>query len=141
MPTRCGCGKEYTDYGDSLYSSGSHRIPFCQRCEVGSKPKPPELKSRELPIRTRCLYFIQCDDDGPIKIGVTVDLSGRLQALQLANHHELKIIATENASLKREKELHERFGYLKIRGEWFKPGNELLAYIDVLRESQDSLDN
>ena len=38
---------------------------------------------------------------------------------------------------KAEKLLHERFGHLRMSGEWFQPGNDLLAYLEELKSRRD----
>lgn len=71
-----------------------------------------------------CLYFIQ-SGKGPVKIGVAVNVSGRLADLQVANPENLKVIqqfVVSNKSLAFELErwMHERFHSQRIRGEWYR---------------------
>ena len=77
------------------------------------------------------VYFIQCGDDGPIKIGVASDLDKRLAGLQTANHQELFLlgfIPTADAE-EMEEFLHVQFDEARVRGEWFEPSRRLLDYI------------
>lgn len=83
------------------------------------------------------VYFIREGADGPIKIGRTsVDVRGRMGASQTSTHHQLALIGQVPESLFSEKELHERFSELRIRGEWFKPSAELLAAVDSMCEGR-----
>lgn len=75
------------------------------------------------------VYFIRAGKRGPIKIGWAVDPDRRLAALQTATADTLRIIAVERAERTREGHLHHRFTKLRLSGEWFAPGPELLSYI------------
>lgn len=46
---------------------------------------------------------------------------------------ELALLATETGGFEVEQELHQRFRSLRMHGEWFQPGAELVAHIDSLR--------
>ncbi|NQT56480.1 MAG: GIY-YIG nuclease family protein [Desulfobacteraceae bacterium] len=78
------------------------------------------------------IYFIQQGEDGPIKIGYTddEDAQRRLSQLQTGTHHKLHILTTIEGNKLYETELHERFEGLKLSGEWFKPSETLLNYIE-----------
>ena len=73
------------------------------------------------------VYFIQAGDGGPIKIGRAVDVIRRLHGLQAASWEELRLLSATGAVT--EREMHQRFASLRIRGEWFKPSVELLELI------------
>lgn len=72
---------------------------------------------------TGLVYFIQFDQR--IKIGYTTDLHLRLRALP----HD-KVLATLAGTMQLEKRLHRKFAHLRVVGEWFTIGDDLLAYID-----------
>lgn len=86
-----------------------------------------------------CVYFIQAES-GPIKIGTTNSLFQRLSAIQTGNHENLKIIGALTGDDQSEKEHHEKFAHLRIRGEWFRPGDDLLSYIYEVSEYADPVD-
>lgn len=73
------------------------------------------------------VYFIQEGAHGPIKIGFSVDPRARLAALQTCNPRELRLIGLRPGSKEDERALHDRFAAQRVRGEWFYPGEELLA--------------
>lgn len=84
--------------------------------------------------RVDFVYFIQAGEDGPIKIGRTNDVPGRLAGLQVGNHVPLRLlVATERAA---ESDLHALFEPYHIRGEWFSPCVELLDVIAAFRSRQ-----
>lgn len=72
------------------------------------------------------VYFMR--HDRIIKIGFSVDPEKRAQALASA-----VILATEPGGRVLEEAMHAKFSHLRIRGEWFSPGPDLLAYINKLR--------
>lgn len=75
------------------------------------------------------IYFVQVENDGPIKIGFAADIHKRISELQIANPYELSLIGCMRGDKEKEKRLHKKFVKYWIRGEWFKPGKKLLKYI------------
>jgi hypothetical protein len=86
------------------------------------------------------IYFIEAvgsrvdDSDGNgrgfIKIGWSkTDPQGRLDCMQVGCPHELRLLATVPGSCTEERRWHLRFDWLRVRGEWFEPDDELLAAI------------
>lgn len=74
------------------------------------------------------IYVVQAGSNGPVKIGRTGDVRRRLARLQHANGEELRLIGAWRAPPSMEKELHEDFADLRIRGEWFEPKHDLIAH-------------
>jgi hypothetical protein len=74
------------------------------------------------------IYFVQSPSGGPIKIGQTIRLSLCLAQL-LAEHGQLVVLAVLDGSYPEENALHRRFASLRVRGEWFQPGADLLDFI------------
>lgn len=83
------------------------------------------------------IYFIQMNDDGPIKIGVANDLSARLSNLQCGNPYPLKLLGCLTGGYKKEKELHEQFKEHRMRGEWFHPSEELLRLASLAKSPSE----
>lgn len=80
-----------------------------------------------------CVYFIQPDGERVVKIGQAKNVFSRLYSLQTAHHRRLVLLAVLDGSDKEgEVELHRRFAKLRIRGEWFKLGAELMRFIETL---------
>lgn len=84
----------------------------------------------------RCVYFIQAGESGPIKIGEADDVPQRLRELQTGNPEELRLLGLLAWRPGLEVDLHCRFYLEHVRGEWFRPAPELLAFIaELCRES------
>lgn len=80
------------------------------------------------------VYFVQAGDGGNIKIGVSGNPETRVAGLQTGSDEPLRILATIPGGRAVEKELHRRFAALRVKGEWFRPEQELL---DLIRTSAE----
>lgn len=69
------------------------------------------------------VYFAQRRQHGLIKIGYSRNVANRLQQMGA------KMLGVVPGDRVTEKELHKRFDHLRARGEWFRPGDDLLTYI------------
>jgi hypothetical protein len=87
------------------------------------------------------VYFIRCAPNGPIKIGVTTSLKHRLDELQVGSHQPLEVIHSTPGDFAVERKLHRAFRDLRLRGEWFKADDRLLAAIEELRRGQCTVDD
>lgn len=67
------------------------------------------------------VYFIQCGENGPIKIGVAVNVQRRMSALQGGNPIPLTLIGSVVAVRGTEAAFHQTLRAYRIRGEWFRP--------------------
>ena len=76
--------------------------------------------------RVGVVYFARVQER--IKIGTTVDLRSRMQALGVD-----EVLHTIPGSYKLENELHRRFDHLRIKNEQFEPAPELLDFIEALK--------
>jgi hypothetical protein len=85
------------------------------------------------PRRYSEVYFIQAKTGGPIKIGYTHNVIARLDGLQVGNPEELRIVATVPGGAKEEAAIHRRLRRYRIRGEWFRDDDVVMAIIDDLR--------
>jgi hypothetical protein len=81
--------------------------------------------------KQRLVYFIQRGTDGPIKIGSTLNLEGRLVQLQSSNAEKLHVLATSQGGRRLERELHKRFAKNRLVGEWFSAHEELFRFISL----------
>lgn len=73
------------------------------------------------------VYFAQ--RQGLIKIGHSRSVPNRVCALKS------ELLGAVPGGKEIETELHTRFSHLRVKGEWFKPGDDLLSYIRS--EAQD----
>lgn len=92
----------------------------------------PACFRRSVQEENRWVYFVRCQE--PIKIGVAADVAARIADLQGANPHELELLAQVRGGRDFERQLHERFVQARIRGEWFRPVEDLLLVIEKARE-------
>jgi hypothetical protein len=76
------------------------------------------------------VYFIQGETGGPVKIGYSDDVSKRLKGLQTGHPDNLIILFAYPGSQNDEKAIHERLNNHRLRGEWFRPDNELFLVIE-----------
>ena len=81
-------------------------------------------------MREPCVYFIQADESGPIKIGFTADDPlRRLNQLQTGNASTLKLLGSIKGTAVEEKELHAELSEWRLQGEWFEPHPTVLGTI------------
>ncbi len=69
------------------------------------------------------VYFAQRLRGGLIKIGHSRSVHLRMNSLSA------KLIGAVKGGRKEEKMFHERFAHLRVRGEWFRSGDDLLSFI------------
>lgn len=75
------------------------------------------------------VYFLRCDSSGLIKIGVSTNVAHRVSAIQSGSPTQMTLLATEEGGQEREKQLHDTYAEHRVRGEWYRPTDELLDYI------------
>jgi hypothetical protein len=76
------------------------------------------------------IYFVQCTDGGPIKIGYSVDVEARVRKLEAYYGRPLSLLAAMPGDLGTEAEIHEQFAHLRLgRTEQFRPAAELLEFV------------
>jgi hypothetical protein len=76
------------------------------------------------------IYFVLAGDPGrPIKIGISQNLTTRLNDFQLAMPDHLQVLLTYDANKNEEQELHIKFDKDWISGEWFRSSLEILDFI------------
>lgn len=80
------------------------------------------------------VYFIKAD--GAIKIGFSIHPKRRVLDLQTSHHVELELLAWVSTSILTERQAHEKFDHLKIRGEWFRAEPDLIEFIAGLEPSK-----
>lgn len=80
------------------------------------------------------VYFIQAGERGPIKIGYADDVAKRKAKMQADNHEPLLLLGVITGDAKTESDFHQRFATARIRGEWFTPTAELVAFTATLSE-------
>lgn len=80
-------------------------------------------------------YVIQEEgENGFIKIGTANDPEARVLEFQTGNPRKLTILAMWSSTVCPERALQLFFQSARLRGEWFSPTPELLAFIEGMRE-------
>jgi len=114
----------------AVYTSGEWRERYSSWADYLEKEhgvaRPAQLPGPD----ARTVYFVQAIDGGPVKIGVTADVTSRLAGLQVGSPQELCILAVIPAVGRAcEVELHDRFAESRLHGEWFRPTEDLMTLI------------
>jgi hypothetical protein len=77
-------------------------------------------------------YYIRARGMGDIKIGKTRHIGARFKAIFQYTPRGADLIACYPSSGAHEQELKEEFAHLRLRGEWFSPGDELLTHLKLI---------
>jgi len=93
---------------------------------LASLPKPDEPRTAVQKLTPGEVYFVRFGDR--IKIGFSTNVKTRMKAVP----HDA-ILATMPGTPAVESRMHKRFAHLRITGEWFRPGPDLMAFIDSLK--------
>ena len=73
------------------------------------------------------IYYARINDK--IKIGYSHDPTSRISGLRTSSPYELVVELVLSGGYDKERDLHETFRHLRIRGEWFEYGDEIKAHI------------
>lgn len=82
---------------------------------------------------TMRVYFVQESGLGLIKIGTSMNVSARMSALSRGTPHDLTLLTTIAGGFAVESEIHRHFERDRVRGEWFRPIPDLLAYLEEIK--------
>ena len=95
---------------------------------IGRGYRVAAIKRRKTPRSS--IYLIQVIEPsgpGPIKIGLTSDVKIRLGNIAQSCPYPVRLLGSSPGIGVTERSLHRRFEHLHIRGEWFRPADELYA--------------
>jgi len=82
------------------------------------------------------VYFMQRADNSLIKIGHSIHPGLRKKQIEYGIGNKLKILhIISSGGPDLERKLHNKFDSVRVHGEWFKPVDELLEYIEEAKES------
>lgn len=90
------------------------------------------------------LYFIQAEEQGPIKIGIAKNVENRLKSLQSSNPEKLKVLkkfklSSRDKAKELELRFHRFFRHTRIIGEWFRYKPFSVRYIKDLFLEEDEI--
>lgn len=79
------------------------------------------------------VYFIKpIGMDGPVKVGMTIDVGQRLDSLQCASPFPLELIFAFEGSPKLERRFHAYFNDSHSHGEWFRWSDRIAETIEAI---------
>lgn len=93
---------------------------YLEEHPVEQLPQPPE--------KPTYVYFMRREI--LIKIGISNDPLKRAQSLNAV------VLAYQPGTHDDERNFHRRFKHLRVHNEWFRPGEDLIAYINKLRKQE-----
>lgn len=79
--------------------------------------------------RGRWVYLVASPDD-LVKLGISKDPDARLASLQSGHHASLWLLATIAGRQEDESTLHRLIAKYRVRGEWFRIGPWLHAFME-----------
>ena len=84
------------------------------------------------------VYFARESLQGLVKIGMAEKLRDRFTRLkgQIPYHVDLDLLLIMYGGRSLEKDLHEKFKDHRVKGEWFKPHEDILSFIKENTEKQ-----
>lgn len=103
--------------------------------------KPIEILHRDFPrkvypssriVRPANLYAMRSVASGNIKIGIAADVGRRLISMRSHTWDEIELVCSVPSSRSEERDAHLLLAASRIRGEWYKPSPEVLAWVAVL---------
>jgi hypothetical protein len=83
------------------------------------------------------IYFLQATDGGPVKIGYSANVPGRVRQLETHYGKPMAVLATMDGDRDEERAIHARFAHLRLDGpgsrgvqpEQFRPAPDLMTFI------------
>lgn len=78
------------------------------------------------------VYFAQ-QEHGPIKVGWTTNLEGRLAALRTSASCRIELLAEMDGDKRTESYLHRLLSHYRAHGEWFHPAATVLCLVDRVK--------
>lgn len=86
-------------------------------------------------------YYIRARGMGDIKIGKSNQVKTRLKTIFTYCSRGADLIACYPADIKHETEVQEEFKHLRLCGEWFRPGDELITHLRLIGCDVDGFTN
>lgn len=77
-------------------------------------------------------YFVRSRGMGDIKIGKSNQVAVRVKSLWTGAARGVDLVACYPADITHETELHREFEHLRLCGEWFRPGAELITHLQLI---------
>lgn len=118
------------------------RDPFWPYADLPESELEPRMRLAQVLLdlartdaREPVVYFIQCGDSGPVKIGQTRNVLKRLAELQSSHHETLVVRCALPLVDGLEAHLHRSFEAQRIRGEWFRFEGGLVEFLEEAKRT------
>jgi len=76
---------------------------------------------------------------GNFRIGKANNPEDRLASHQSGNDCKLILVVAIEGGYPQESRIHKRFRHLLIHGSWYKPGKDLLEFIELMKTTEGSI--
>lgn len=93
---------------------------------VASEPSKLPITYKQASQGECFVYFIEQNETGFVKIGISNDVSNRIKGLQSSSHLPLTcfkfcVFDSRRLAKKEETRLHRKYAGFRMEGEWFRP--------------------
>jgi hypothetical protein len=115
-------------------STARRYMRLAKHVDAGHAVTPVSRLDRTPTDQIAGVYFVQGTNGGPIKIGESADVRGRLRDLQACSPVLLRLLGVVvdlDDRRAEEQGWHARFASTRLHGEWFEATPALLAAISV----------
>ena len=92
----------------------------------------PPIKIKPPTPKNGFVYFMRVNGRGPVKIGFSVNVAQRLSNHGVSNSGKPVLVGSMHGTKTTERRMHNKYGDLHIRGEWFKYTGALKAFVEAL---------
>jgi hypothetical protein len=116
----------------------SHLVSERIKAEMEGRPQRVRYKAGTVRSAFSYIYFIE-GAGGLIKIGRSLNVKQRLRMLQTGHPAPLKLLAFSVAHIGLERELQRYFAALLVNGEWYRPADNLMAFISRVQRQEHPL--
>lgn len=119
---------------------------YCESCLQGVQAKAAAKRkayvryeagriaaARNAPPGHTWIYFMEAEG-GRIKIGRARNLMARLGSIRAGSPVSVKVLVAFLAKPHVEDDLHRQFAACRIRGEWFTPDKQLVAFVESIKQ-------
>lgn len=116
--------------------SNEEKLTYCINCgDIRDTNRNGDL-CNECSEKPTFVYFIQIENDGPIKIGLSENPKRRLIGIQPSIPYKIHFLSSIKGTDRLEANIKKRFQEDIIRGEWFKPTNRLINFVKNLEPKE-----
>lgn len=94
----------------------------------------PPIKIKSPRSKNGFVYFMRINGRGHVKIGYATDIKQRLGNHGVSMPGKPVLVGAMRGTMTTEKRLHQKYGELHVKGEWFKYTGALKVFVEALPE-------